>query len=61
MLHTHIILMLQKVFHKTKYILQDNMELVLFQKFSLHQVYMTNSDMPPIKPQLYNVQPTSQT
>ena len=34
---------------------------VPFHQFSLHQVYMTNSDKPPKTSSLYNVLPTSHT
>ena len=46
---------------QTNYKLTDNRELVSFHNFSLHQVYMTNSDTLPIKSQLYHAQPTSYT
>ena len=41
------------------YSLQDKLESVPSHNFSLHQVYMTNSDTTPVMSSLYNVQPTS--
>ena len=46
---------------QTNYNLKDNRELVSSHHFSLHQVYMTNSDTIPIKSQLCKVQSTSHT
>ena len=54
MLHIHIFL-------QTNFYLKDNTELVSSHHFSLHQTYRTNSVKPPIKSQLFNVQPTSHT
>ena len=46
---------------QTNYSLQYNDETVPSHQFSLHQVYMTTSDTPPISSPIYNVQPTSHT
>ena len=46
---------------QTNYSLQENNDSVRSHQFSLHQVYMTNSDAPTKTSSLYNVQPTSHT
>ena len=46
---------------QTNYSLQYIDDTVLSHQFSLHKVYMTNSDKPPIASPIYNVQPTSHT
>ena len=45
----------------TNYSLQFIDDTVRSHQFSLHQVYMTNSDTPPITSPIYNIQPTSHT
>ena len=46
---------------QTNYSLKDNNETAPSHHFSLHQVYMTNSDTPPVTSPFYNVQPSSNT
>ena len=46
---------------QTNYSLQYIHDTVPFHQFSLHQVYMTNSDTPPTTSSFFNVQPTSHT
>ena len=46
---------------QTNYSLQYEVDTVLFHQFSLHQIYMTNSDTPPITSSRYNLHPTSHT
>ena len=46
---------------QTNYFVSSNHDTFFTTQFSLHQVYMTNSDSLPRTSSLYNVQPTSQT
>ena len=46
---------------QTNYIVQDDDPTTPPPQFSLHQIYMTNDDIPNQTSPLYNVQPTSHT
>ena len=50
-----------EIIPQTNYSSQYKEDTGSFHQFSLHQVYMTNSDTPTKTHSLYNVQPTSHT
>ena len=50
-----------KIIPQTNYSSQYKDDTTPFYQFSLHQVYMTNHDIPTTTSPLYNVQPTSHT
>ena len=50
-----------EIIPRTNYSTQNDTETVSSPQFSLHQIYLTNSDNPPTTSPIYNVQPTSHT
>ena len=50
-----------EIIPQTNYNTQNDTETVSSPQFSLHQIYMTNSDNPSTTSPIYNVQPTSHT
>ena len=50
-----------EIIPQTNYSSQDKDDTTSFHQFSLHQVYMTNHELPTITSPLFNVQPTSHT